>query len=150
MNIQSLTTSQYNQNSQMKNVNSLDRKEFAFSFDRSEKTEGTKETVDKMLADIEEIKDKIDFELTVENVMKYKEVITSFLKYYSENVLQLRDIESRHPKYGYREKMTIVSKVEEGVKELDDVMSMLDTRSGHLEALKRIGEINGLIMDLTL
>lgn len=134
----------------MKNGNDVTKSEFKFSFGKKENILETKEKVDKMLSDIEEIKEKIDFELTVENVTKYKEVVSSFLKYYSENVLQLKEIHTRHPKHGFREKMTIVSKIEDGVKDLDDVMSMLDTRSGHLEALNRIGEINGLVLNLRL
>lgn len=108
-----------------------------------------KDTIDKMLNDIQEIKDKVDFELTVENVMKYKDVIKSFLQFYSDNVLEAKTISSRG-QFGHRETHTIVKKVEEGVKELDDTMGLLDTRSGHLDTLKKIGEINGLILNLRL
>lgn len=107
----------------------------------------TKEKIDQMLKDITELKDKMEFELTVENVMKYKKIIKSFLQFYVENALTTHDIMSRSSN-GLPEKMTIVKKVEEGIEDLDDTLSLLDTKSGHLDMLRRIDEINGLIIDL--
>lgn len=120
-----------------------------FSIDDIKSSEGlnTKQKIDKMLEDIGELKDKIDFDLTVENVMKYKKIIKSFLQFYVDNALTTHDIMSRSQN-GLPERLTIVKKVEEGIEDLDDTMALLDTKSGHLDMLKRIGEINGLIVNL--
>ncbi|EAC6259420.1 DUF327 family protein, partial [Listeria monocytogenes] len=58
--------------------------------------------------------------------------------------------ESRHPKYGFSQKMTILKQVEKQTNELDDVMNLIDTKTGHLDMLNRIGEITGMILDVVL
>lgn len=123
------------------------RKQFLLGEVNENSSLNTKEKISKMLEDIGTLKDKMDFELTVENVMKYKKMIKSFLHFYVENALTTHDIMSRSNK-GVPERMTIVKKVEEGIEDLDDTLSLLDTKSGHLDMLRRIGEINGMIVDL--
>lgn len=130
----------------MKALNQGVKKEFSLELQKSEKVEGTKETLEKMLEDINELKNQIDFELTVENVLEYKKVVKSFLQFYTENALQTKDIINRNGRHN--EKLTIVKKIDEGINELDDAMSLLDTKSGHLDMLRRIGEINGMIVNL--
>ena len=51
-----------------------------------------------------EIKEKIEMELTLDNVMEYKNTVKSFLNFYVDNVLQYKDVMSRHPRYGYSQK----------------------------------------------
>ncbi|MGQ0514389.1 DUF327 family protein, partial [Bacillus sp. D-CC] len=52
--------------------------------------------------------------------------------------------------YGYSQKMTIVKQAEMGLNELEDVMNLINTKTGHLEMLNQIGEIHGLIVNLVL
>ena len=53
-------------------------------------------------------------------------------------------------RYGYSQKMTIVKQAEMGLNELEDVMNLINTKTGHLEMLNQIGEIHGLIVNLVL
>ncbi|MGQ0437068.1 DUF327 family protein, partial [Bacillus sp. B-TM1] len=64
--------------------------------------------------------------------------------------LHYQDVMSRHPRYGYSQKMTIVKQAEMGLNELEDVMNLINTKTGHLEMLNQIGEIHGLIVNLVL
>ncbi|ECX5812486.1 DUF327 family protein, partial [Listeria monocytogenes] len=48
------------------------------------------------------------------------------------------------------QKMTILKQVEKQTNELDDVMNLIDTKTGHLDMLNRIGEITGMILDVVL
>ena len=75
-----------------------------------------------------EIKEKIEMELTLDNVMEYKNTVKSFLNFYVDNVLQYKDVMSRHPRYGYSQKMTIVKQAEMGLNELEDVMNLINTK----------------------
>lgn len=151
MNIQSVISNNLQVSPNLKNtLSNTTQKKFDFNLDKTEIKElDTKETLELMLEDIQELKDKIDFDLTVENVMKYKKIIKSFLQFYVENALEVRDVyaQSQNNK---TEKLTIVKKVQEDIEELDDALSLLDTRSGHLDMLRRIGEINGMIIDLKM
>jgi len=125
---------------------SLFKKEFSVDVHKKEKVNDTKETLENMLSDINELKDKIDFEMSVENVMKYKTLVKSFLSFYADNALQTKDVMYRNGRHN--EKLTIVKKIDDGINELDDAMSLLDTKSGHLDMLRKIGEINGMIVNL--
>ncbi|MCV5434189.1 YaaR family protein, partial [Escherichia coli] len=66
------------------------------------------EQMEAFVDNIGEIKEKIEMELMIDNVMEYKNTVKSFLNFYVDNVLQYKDVMSRHPRYGYSQKMTIV------------------------------------------
>lgn len=108
------------------------------------------EKMGELLEDVEEIKGKIQEDLTLDNIMEYKDSIKLFLNFYVENMVGYEDVTLRHPKYGYSQRMTIIHNIEKEVNELDDVMSLIDTKTGHLDVLNKIGEINGMIIDLVL
>lgn len=108
------------------------------------------EKMGKLVESIGKIKEKMETDLTLDNISEYKSAVKSFLNFYVDNVLQYKDVHSRHPKYGYAQKMTIIEQVENGLKEAEDVLSLINTKTGHLEMLNKIGEIHGLILDLVL
>ncbi|AWC28289.1 MULTISPECIES: YaaR family protein [Bacillus cereus group] len=108
------------------------------------------EQMEELVDNIGEIKEKLELELTLDNVMEYKNTVKSFLNFYVDHVLQYKDVMSRHPRYGYSQKMTIVKQAEMGLNELEDVMNVINTKTGHLEMLNQIGEIHGLIVNLVL
>ncbi|MFX3622737.1 MAG: YaaR family protein [Ectobacillus sp.] len=99
---------------------------------------------------IEKIKEKIQQELSVENVMEYKKTVKAFLNFYVDHVIQYKDVMSRHPKYGYAQKMTVVKQIETDMNDLEDIMGLINTKTGHLEMLNKIGEIHGMILNLVL
>ncbi|WP_368042561.1 YaaR family protein [Ectobacillus sp. JY-23] len=106
--------------------------------------------MEELLQGIEHIKEKIQVELTIDNVMEYKDAVKSFLNFYVDHLMQYQDVMSRHPKYGYAQKMTVVKRVEAEMNELEDVMNLINTKTGHLETLNKIGEIHGLIVNVVL
>lgn len=108
------------------------------------------EQMEMFVDNIGAIKEKIELEMTLDNVMEYKNTVKSFLNFYVDHLLQYKDVTSRHPRYGYSQKMTIVQEVENGLKDLDDVLNVINTKTGHLEMLNQIGEIHGLIVNLVL
>lgn len=108
------------------------------------------EQIEALVDNIGEIKEKIELELTLDNIMEYKNTVKSFLNFYVDHVLQYKDVMSRHPRYGYSQKMTIVKQAENGLNDLEDIMNIINTKTGHLEILNQIGEIHGLIVNLVL
>lgn len=108
------------------------------------------EQMETLVDNIGEIKGKIELELTLDNIMEYKNTVKSFLNFYVDHVLQYKDVTSRHPRYGYSQKMTIVKQAEDGLNDLEDIMNIINTKTGHLEMLDQIGEIHGLIVNLIL
>ncbi|MCP8968834.1 YaaR family protein [Ectobacillus sp. SYSU M60031] len=123
---------------------------FHLGLQSERKTEGVMEKMGKLVESIGKIKEKMETDLTLDNISEYKSAVKSFLNFYVDNVLQYKDVHSRHPKYGYAQKMTIIEQVENGLKEAEDVLSLINTKTGHLEMLNKIGEIHGLILDLVL
>jgi uncharacterized protein YaaR (DUF327 family) len=82
--------------------------------------------------------------------MEYKKAVKSFLNFYVDHMMQYKDVLSRHPKYGYAQKMTVIKQAEAEMSDLEDVMHLINTKTGHLETLNKIGEIHGLIVNLVL
>ncbi|MBC1641044.1 YaaR family protein [Listeria welshimeri] len=115
------------------------------------KASGKKLTeINELITNVTDKKTLVEMDMTVDNVLSYKKAVQTFLNFYVNNVMDYDNIESRHPKYGFSQKMTILKQVEQQTNELDDVMNLIDTKTGHLDMLNRIGEITGMILDVVL
>ncbi|ENG8816711.1 YaaR family protein [Listeria monocytogenes] len=119
------------------------------------KANGKKQTpslteINELITNVTDKKSLVEMDMTVDNVLSYKKAVQTFLNFYVNNVMDYYNIESRHPKYGFSQKMTILKQVEKQTNELDDVMNLIDTKTGHLDMLNRIGEITGMILDVVL
>ncbi|HEL9328985.1 TPA: YaaR family protein [Listeria monocytogenes] len=119
------------------------------------KANGKKQTpslteINELITNVTDKKSLVEMDMTVDNVLSYKKAVQTFLNFYVNNVMDCDNIESRHPKYGFSQKMTILKQVEKQTNELDDVMNLIDTKTGHLDMLNRIGEITGMILDVVL
>ncbi|MCD2224056.1 YaaR family protein [Listeria cossartiae] len=119
------------------------------------KANGKKQTpslteINELITNVTDKKSLVEMDMTVDNVLSYKKAVQTFLNFYVNNVMGYDNIESRHPKYGFSQKMTILKQVEKQTNELDDVMNLIDTKTGHLDMLNRIGEITGMILDVVL
>ncbi|MGG2066257.1 YaaR family protein [Bacillus sp. S14(2024)] len=114
------------------------------------KKEKLLEQMEALVGNIGEIKEKIEQELTLDNIMEYKSTVKSFLNFYVDNLMQYKDVLTRHPRYGYSQKLTVVKQVENELNDLEDIMNLVNTKTGHLEILDQIGEIHGLIVNLVL
>ncbi|MCM3736635.1 YaaR family protein [Bacillus cytotoxicus] len=126
------------------------RPSFSEKLQADPKNEKLLEQIEALVDNIGEIKEKIEQELTVDNIMEYRSTVKSFLNFYVDNLMQYKDVLSRHPRYGYSQKMTVIKQVENGLNDLEDVMNLVNTKTGHLEILSQIGEIHGLIVNLVL
>ncbi|MDP7980713.1 YaaR family protein [Bacillus sp. WLY-B-L8] len=126
------------------------RPSFSEKLQADPKNEKLLEQIEALVDNIGEIKEKIEQELTVDNIMEYRSTVKSFLNFYVDNLMQYKDVLSRHPRYGYSQKMTVIKQVENGLNDLEDVMNLVNTKTGHLEILNQIGEIHGLIVNLVL
>ncbi|MEN0944072.1 YaaR family protein [Listeria monocytogenes] len=119
------------------------------------KANGKKQTpslteINELITNVTDKKSLVEMDMTVDNVLSYKKAVQTFLNFYVNNVMDYDNTESRHPKYGFSQKMTILKQVEKQTNELDDVMNLIDTKTGHLDMLNRIGEITGMILDVVL
>lgn len=108
-----------------------------------------KSEVKKMIEDIQVLKEKLDVEFTLKNILELKNSIKSFLEYYVENALEVKKFSHRNEN-GVLETFTVVKKVENEIEDLENSMALLGTRNGQLEMLKKIGEIEGLLLNLFL
>ena len=119
------------------------------------KANGKKQTpslteINELITNVTDKKSLVEMDMTVDNVLSYKKAVQTFLNFYVNNVMDYDNNKSRHPKYGFSQKMTILKQVEKQTNELDDVMNLIDTKTGHLDMLNRIGEITGMILDVVL
>ncbi|WP_239255923.1 YaaR family protein [Listeria ilorinensis] len=117
---------------------------------KQETSKARSQEIERLLSRMTEQKEKIELEMTTENVLRYKEAVKDFLNFYVSQVMDYKDLESRHPKYGYLQKMTIAQEIEQKSDQLEDVINLIDTKTGHLDMLNRIGEISGLILNIVL
>lgn len=102
------------------------------------------ERIHIMIDSIDKLKRTLEMDLTVENLNSFKEAVKSFLEYYTNHKMSLEDFYLMDEK-GYQKKMRIIRAVDEKVNNLTE--HMLETNQGHLELLKSVGEIHGLVIN---
>lgn len=100
-----------------------------------------------MMESLDKLKEKLDFDVTVENLRNYKEAVKTYLDHYTKNELQLEG-KYLSDRRGYTKKLYMIKTVNEKLDSLTE--RMLETHQGHLETLKKVGEIQGLLVDLYL
>ena len=123
-------------------------KDFEKFFDEMKPEQMTMDSkVNEMIDDITKVKEMLDYEMTADNLNDYKKAVQSFLEYYTKNELKMDEYQLRDQK-GYTRKLNIVKTLDEKVNELTE--SMLETNQGHLNTLKQVGEIQGLVLNLRL
>lgn len=123
-------------------------KEFEKLFTETKKeVKGHESKVNGMIDDISKIKEMLDYELTPENLEQYKDALRSFLDYYTKNELKMEEYSLRDQK-GYTKKLNVIKSINGKLNEMTE--NMLETNADHLSQLKRIGEIQGLLVNLRL
>jgi uncharacterized protein len=100
----------------------------------------------EMIDNIDKVKVKLENDLTVENLDKYKEALRSFLHYYTKNELQMESFYVKDSRTYMEKKVNIIKSIDEKMNDLTE--NLLETNRGHLETLNKIGEIKGLIVNL--
>lgn len=99
------------------------------------------------LSEIEEAEAGLSEEITLENLKKYKEKITQFIKFYIKNHIKVKRY-SIADEQGYMQSLFIIERVDDKIQQLSD--ELLDNPVGHLKILKEIGEIRGLILRIVI
>lgn len=120
------------------------------NFDQTLQTTRPKEVEDKlssMIDTIDKLKATLDFDMSVDNLNEYKKALKSFIEYYTKNELQVQNVLMTDKK-GYTKKMQIVKTLNEKLSNMTS--SMLETNLGHLQMLKEIGQVHGMVLNLYL
>lgn len=117
----------------------------ALKMQKQEPTEGL-DKVTEMIDNIEKVKVELENDLTVENLNRYKDALKSFLNHYTQNELQMESFYVKDGRTFMEKKVNIIKSIDENMNSMTE--NMLETNRGHLETLQKMGEIQGLIINL--
>ncbi len=134
-----------------KQVDTKDIKEKMELFEETLKTnevegiERTK-TLEQWIESLEEMKSKLEQDITKDNLNTYKESVKKFLDYYVNNDLYLKEYQTRDGLF-YTKKIQVLKAVDDKIDELTD--KLVDSQMGRIEILRLTGDIQGLLFELT-
>jgi uncharacterized protein len=129
-----------------KNFTSIHNKQFEMLLNETlnDREDKGKIKINEMLDGIEKIREMLEKETTTENLNEFKSVVKDFLDYYTKNELYTQDYTLRDGR-GFQKKITMVKTVDQKLNNLTE--KLLESNFGHLEVLRRVGEIHGLLLD---
>lgn len=132
--------------------NTTDIKEKADKFEETMKNielEGVErtETLEQWIDSLEEIKSKLEQDITKDNLNLYKDSVKKFLDYYVKNDLYLKEYKTRDGLF-YSKNVQVLKSVDDKIDELTD--KLVSSQMGRLEILKLTGQIQGLLFELTV
>ncbi|MCK2000027.1 YaaR family protein [[Brevibacterium] frigoritolerans] len=132
--------------------NTSDIKEKADKFEETMKSielEGVErtETLEQWIDSLEEIKSKLEQDITKDNLNLYKDSVKKFLDYYVKNDLYLKEYKTRDGLF-YSKNVQVLKSVDDKIDELTD--KLVSSQMGRLEILKLTGQIQGLLFELTV
>lgn len=104
-------------------------------------------TLEQWIKSLEEIKLKLETDITKVNLDTYKESVKRFLDYYVENDLYLKEHRTQDGLF-YSKKIQVLKSVDDKVDELTD--KLMKTQAGRLEILHLTGQIQGLLFELII
>ena len=102
-------------------------------------------SVETMLDSVHEFGDVLKTEPTLTNVKRYKEAVRAFMKYVVDNSLSLEERTSG-TNILKRKKFTLLTIIDQKLESL--AAGVLRNQKDQLELLRRVDEINGLLVDL--
>jgi uncharacterized protein len=102
-------------------------------------------SVEAMLDSVHEQGDVLKTEPTLANVRKYKEAVRAFMKYVVDNSLCIEERTSG-TNILKRKKFTLLTIIDQKLESL--AAGVLRNQKDQLELLRRVDEINGLLVDL--
>lgn len=105
------------------------------------------ETITSWIQAIDQLKQNLELEMTPENLKAYKESVKDFLDYYMKNDVYLKEHLTRDERTYYKS-IRVIKVVDQKLDKLID--KLLDSQMGRLELLRKTGEIQGLLLDLTV
>lgn len=102
-------------------------------------------SIKDMIEGINEIREILENDLTLKNLQDYKKAVSQFLNHFVRHELSKDQMEIYDRRAHYRQ-VEVVSQTRTKLGQLAE--TLLETNKGHLETLKIIGEIQGMIVDL--
>lgn len=109
---------------------------------------GVKDKLTLLVEDIDDLKKKLEEQLTLKNLNEYKENVRQFVEYYTQNEMEVREETVQNNRTYANKKYTIVDNINKNLEGMTE--DLLSTNRGHLELLSKMGEINGLIINLVI
>jgi len=134
-----------------KQVTNSDMKDKADKFEETLKTKEVDgiertETLEQWIESIEDMKNKLEQDITKDNLDMYKDSVKRFLDYYVNNDLYLKEHTTRDGVYTKR--IQVLKAVDDKIDKLTD--KLVDSQMGRLEILRQTGNIQGLLFELTV
>lgn len=135
-----------------KQTNTIDIKEKVDKFEETLKStdvdlsERTK-TLEQWIDSIEDLKNRLEQDITKDNLDMYKDSVKKFLDYYVTNDLYLKEYKTRDGMM-YSKKIQVLKAVDNKIDDLTD--KLVNSQMGRLEILKQTGDIQGLLFELTV
>ncbi|WP_456363807.1 DUF327 family protein [Priestia aryabhattai] len=134
-----------------KQVTNSDMREKADKFEETLKTKevdgiNRTETLEQWIESIEDMKNKLEQDITKDNLDMYKDSVKRFLDYYVSNDLYLKEHTTRDGVYTKR--IQVLKAVDDKIDNLTD--KLVDSQMGRLEILRQTGNIQGLLFELTV
>lgn len=108
----------------------------------------TESKIPAMIEHISTLKQQLEHDLSVVNLDRYKEALRSFLQHYTQNELTTEHFYVKDSRTFVDKRVGIIRNMDEKLGELTS--DMLETNQGHLDTLNKIGELQGLIVNLFL
>jgi uncharacterized protein YaaR (DUF327 family) len=102
-------------------------------------------TLEQWIQSLEDMKSKLENDVTKDNLDTYKDSVKRFLNYYVDNDLYLKEYRTKEGLF-YSKKVQVIKTVDEKIDELTE--KLMVTQAGKLEVLRLTGEIQGLLFEL--
>lgn len=104
-------------------------------------------TLEQWIESLEEIKFRLEQDITKDNLDLYKESVKKFLDYYVKNDLYLSEHSAKDGMF-YTKKIQVIKAVDEKIDALTD--NLVNSQMGRLEILKQTGQIQGMLLDMVV
>lgn len=113
--------------------------------EESKRVNTQEEEIKKKLDSINKIKEDLEENLTIENLDRYKNEVKEMMHYYVKNVIDKKEVVLQDRR-GNGQKLTVVETVNQKLENMTH--DMLKNQFGQITMLKRIGEIQGLLVNI--
>lgn len=104
-------------------------------------------TLEQWIESLEEIKMRLEQDITKDNLDLYKDSVKKFLDYYVKNDLYLNEHSAKDGLF-YTKKIQVIKAVDEKIDALTD--NLVNSQMGRLEILKQTGQIQGMLIDIVV
>jgi len=132
--------------SRQKTIETSGRKQSFSDFLHEEREKNSKELLTKRLQEIDEQGKKFVQSRNLKELKKYKELIKTYMDEAVKASIRMEE-QLSYDRYGRSKKMKIIKEVDKKLTELTEMI--LQQERNQIEFLNRIGEIKGLLINLS-